>query len=167
MERNAGGEDTSSCQEGTAGAWHKQLLQKWCSNDTDDKAGAHLPPWGAGTLFAGTQYQNKLRTYGVEHLTGNFKAHLCALGVRRAVGAQEEARLAADGGAEHRLPVLLPLQDRQAERVRPQAPLRIAIGDLVLAASGVGMRVKICRGMSWQRSSITAKASAVTANANA
>lgn len=131
-------------------------------NDTDDKAGAHLPPWGAGTLFAGTQYQNGLRTYGVEHLTGNFKPHLCALGVRRAVGAQEEARLAADGGAEHRIPVLLPLQDRQAERVRPQAPLRSAIGDLLLAASGV----ENCRGMSWQRSSMTAKASAVTANAN-
>lgn len=50
--------------------------------------------------------------------------HLGALGVRRAVGAKEEAGVAADGGAKHRLPVPLALQDRQAERVRPHAALQ-------------------------------------------
>ena len=51
-------------------------------------------------------------------------AYLGSLRVRRAVGAEEEARVAAGGGGRHGAPVLLPLQDGQAERVRPQTTLR-------------------------------------------
>ena len=43
--------------------------------------------------------------------------------VRGTVCAQEEARVAAGGGGAHGPPVLLALQDRQAESMRPQTAL--------------------------------------------
>ena len=51
------------------------------------------------------------------------KQHLGGPRVRRAVGAQEEARVPAGGRGQHRLAVHLALEDGQAEVVRPQAPL--------------------------------------------
>ena len=64
-------------------------------------------------------------------------ADLGMLGVRGAVCAQEEARVAAGCCRGDRPPVLLPLQDWQAERVRPQ-PTLVADAILVAADSGLG-----------------------------
>ena len=60
--------------------------------------------------------------------------------VRRAVGAEEEARIAAGGGAEQRLPIALALQDRQAVVVRPDAAgeNRVAIVQQMLRRDGRG-----------------------------
>ncbi len=52
------------------------------------------------------------------------KTDLGVLRVRGAVGAQEEPRVAAGDRGGDRPPVLLPLQDGQTKRVRPQPALR-------------------------------------------
>jgi hypothetical protein len=60
------------------------------------------------------------------YVRGAVDSYFGALGVRRAVCAQEEAGAAAHCGAQYCLAVALALQDRQAECVRPQPALQHA-----------------------------------------